>query len=95
MNKSLYTNIAFISYKREDEAWAKWLQRKLEHYKLPTEIRKKNPNLEFSEHPRHVFKDTTDLNGGVLAKEIKKRIRLIQISYCNLFTSCCKKRMGM
>lgn len=23
-----YTNIAFISYKREDEAWAKWLQKK-------------------------------------------------------------------
>lgn len=67
-----YTNIAFISYKREDEAWAKWLQKKLEHYKLPTEIRKNNPNLEFSEHPRHVFKDTTDLSGGVLAEEIKK-----------------------
>lgn len=69
---SKYTNIAFISYKREDEAWAKWLQKKLEHYKLPTEIRKKNPDLEFSEHPRHVFKDTTDLSGGVLAEEIKK-----------------------
>ena len=51
---------------------AKWLQKKLEHYKLPTEIRKKNPDLEFSEHPRHVFKDTTDLSGGVLAEEIKK-----------------------
>ena len=38
---SKYTNIAFISYKREDEAWAKWLQKKLEYYKLPTEIRKK------------------------------------------------------
>lgn len=68
---SKYTNIAFISYKREDEAWAKWLQKKLEHYKLPIEIRKKHPNLEFSERPRHVFKDTTDLSGGVLAKAIK------------------------
>lgn len=66
-----YTYIAFISYKREDEAWAKWLQKKLEHYKLPTEIRKKNPDLEFYECPRHVFKDTTDLSGGVLAKAIK------------------------
>lgn len=28
--------------------------------------------MEFSEHPRHVFKDTTDLSGGVLAEEIKK-----------------------
>ena len=26
---------AFISYKREDEEWAKWLQHKLEHYKSP------------------------------------------------------------
>lgn len=66
-----YTNIAFISYKREDEAWAKWLQKKVEHYKLPIEIRKIHPNLEFSECPRHVFKDTTDLSGGVLAKAIK------------------------
>lgn len=68
---SEYSNVAFISYKREDEAWAKWLQKKLQYYKLPTEIRKKYPNLEFSERPRHVFKDTTDLSGGVLAKAIK------------------------
>lgn len=34
-SKSEYSNIAFISYKREDEAWAKWLQKKIEHYKLP------------------------------------------------------------
>lgn len=31
-----YKNYAFISYKREDEKWAKWLQRKLENYKLPS-----------------------------------------------------------
>lgn len=66
-----YTNIAFISYKREDEKWARWLQKKLEHYKLPAEIRKQNPNMDFAENPRHVFKDTTDLSGGVLAKVIK------------------------
>jgi len=63
MQTSLYTNIAFISYKREGEEWAKWFQKKLEHYKLPTEIRKKNPDLEFSAHPRHVFTDTTDQSG--------------------------------
>lgn len=71
MADSTYTNIAFISYKREDEKWAKWLQKRLEYYELPTEIRKKYPDLEFLEHPRHVFKDTTDLSGGVLAKAIK------------------------
>ena len=46
MSNSPYINIAFISYKREDEEWAKWLQKKLEHDKLPTEIRKQNPDLE-------------------------------------------------
>ena len=34
-------------------------------------MRKKHPDLEFSEHPRHIFRDTTDLSGGVLAKAIK------------------------
>ena len=65
-----YTNIAFISYKREDEKWAKWLQNKLEHYQLPIEVRKQK--VEFAERPRHVFKDTTDLSGGVLEKAIKE-----------------------
>lgn len=67
-----YTNIAFISYKREDKRWAKWLQSKLEHYKLPIEILEQEPDLEFAKNPRHVFRDTTDLSGGVLAKAIKE-----------------------
>lgn len=64
---------AFISYKREDEKWAKWLQHKLEHYKLPTSIRKTNPSLP--ERARPVFKDTTDLAGGVLEKAIKEALQ--------------------
>lgn len=64
--------LAFISYKREDEKWAKWLQHKLEHYKLPTSIRKTNPSLP--ERARPVFKDTTDLAGGVLEKAIKEAL---------------------
>lgn len=39
-NKRIYDNYAFISYKREDEKWAEWLQRKLEGYKLPTILKK-------------------------------------------------------
>jgi len=31
---------ALISYEREDEKWAKWLQNKLETYKLPTSLAK-------------------------------------------------------
>ncbi len=34
-----YTNIAFISYKREDEKWEKWLQYKLDHYQAYNRVR--------------------------------------------------------
>jgi len=64
-----YKYLAFISYKREDEKWAKWLQHRLEHYKLPTSVRRDNPSLP--DRIRPVFKDTTDLAGGVLEKAIK------------------------
>ncbi len=67
-----YKYLAFISYKREDEKWAKWLQYKLEHYKIPTSIRKNNPELP--ERIRPVFKDTTDLSGGVLENAIKEAL---------------------
>lgn len=29
---------AYISYKREDELWAKWLQHKLEQYRFPSNL---------------------------------------------------------
>ena len=57
---------AFISYKREDEKWAKWLQHKLEHYKLPSNVRKENAALPKDLRP--VFKDTSELASGVLSE---------------------------
>ena len=63
---------AFISYKREDEKWAKWLQHKLEHYQLPASVRNSNPLIPKRVCP--VFKDTTDLAGGVLEKAIKEAL---------------------
>ncbi len=67
-----YKYFAFISYKREDEEWAKWLQHKLEHYRLPLKLREKNPELPKEIRP--VFKDTSELAGGVLAKEINEAL---------------------
>ncbi len=61
---------AFISYKREDEKWAKWLQKKLESYSLPTTIRKENPELPNKIRP--VFRDQSELSGGNLKVEIEK-----------------------
>lgn len=63
---------AFISYKREDEAWAKWLQKKLESYKLPTYARSENKDIP--ERIRPVFRDTTDLTGGLLNQKLTEAL---------------------
>lgn len=65
-----YEYFAFISYKRDDEKWAKWLQKKLESYSLPTAIRKKDPELPNKIRP--VFRDQSELSGGNLKAEIEK-----------------------
>ena len=58
---------AFISYKREDEKWAKWLQNKLEHYRFPTNL---NGQAHLPKYIRPTFRDVTDLSPGLLAEEI-------------------------
>lgn len=63
---------AFISYKREDEKWAKWLQDKLEHYKFPTNL---NGRTDLPKHIRPTFRDVTDLKPGLLAEEINNALR--------------------
>lgn len=65
-----YEYFAFISYKREDEKWAKWLQKKLESFSLPAAIRKENPELPNKIRP--VFRDQSELSGGNLKTEIEK-----------------------
>lgn len=65
-----YEYFAFISYKREDERWAKWLQRKLEYYKLPSSVKQERPELP--DQIRPVFRDKSELSGGLLAEVIKK-----------------------
>ena len=63
---------AFISYKREDEKWAQWLQDKLEHYKFPTNL---NGRTDLPKHIRPTFRDVTDSTPGLLAEEIDKALR--------------------
>ena len=67
-----YTYYAFISYKREEEQWAKWLQRKLEHYRFPTNL---NGRENLPERIYPTFRDVTDLTPGQLAVEIDKNLR--------------------
>ena len=61
---------AFISYKREDEKWAKWLKKEIEYYRLPT-------LLNGQSHPknlRYVFRDVEGLSGGDLTPQIHEAL---------------------
>lgn len=62
---------AFISYSHKDERIAKWLQRRLEQYRLPSEIIN---DCEKTRYLRPIFRDRTDLNVGVLNEEIKRNL---------------------
>jgi hypothetical protein len=66
-----YRYYAFISYKREDEEWAKWLQHKLEHYKLPSNL---DGRTDLPKEIRPVFKDTSELTPGNLPEQISKAL---------------------
>ena len=67
-----FSNIAFISYKREDEKWAVWLQKRLESYRLPSVIRSGQPGLP--KYIRPVFRDKTDLGAGILGEELTREL---------------------
>lgn len=69
---STYKNFAFISYSHRDMGVAKWLQRSLERFKLPTEIH--NEIDANSRYLRPVFRDQSDLNTGVLGDELRKHL---------------------
>ncbi len=73
---------AFISYNSKDTAWGKKLQKKLEHYRLPSTL--------CSEHgwPRTpikpVFFAPTDIQPGGLSEELQERLKASQ----NLIVIC-------
>jgi WD40 repeat protein len=57
---------AFISYKREDAKWAKWLKKKLEHYHLPSSLN----GHDIPENMRYVYRDVENLTSGGLTQRI-------------------------
>lgn len=66
-----YQYFAFISYKREDEEWARWLQHKLESYRLPSNL---NGRTDLPKEIRPVFKDTSELTPGNLPEQINEAL---------------------
>lgn len=61
---------AFISYSHADEAWAGWLQRGLERYRVPSRLRAARPELPRRLYP--VFRDREELaSSGDLGDSIR------------------------
>ena len=58
---------AFISYSHQDLKWGKWLQKKLESYRIPKEFRKDRKHLQ-------IFRDQTDLAGVELHSSLQKAL---------------------
>ncbi len=56
-----YTYYAFISYKHGDMKWGRWLQRSLEHYRLPSALCRQ---LDLPRRLTPIFRDETDLGAG-------------------------------
>jgi len=64
---------AFISYKHEDEKWAKWLQKRLETYRLPVALQKQQ---HCPKKLKPVFRDNTDMTPGNLAEKLHENLEL-------------------
>ena len=61
---------AFISYSHADMKWGRWLQKKLETFRVPREVardRQGSGNLR-------IFRDQTDLAGAELAAALDREI---------------------
>lgn len=68
----MYRNYAFISYSHRDMRVARWLQRKLESFRLPSEV---HSDIEATgRYLRPVFRDQADLNSGVLGDELRRHL---------------------
>ena len=70
--ENTYTFYAFISYRSTDEKWAKWLQNKLESYRLPTALHKKNSRLPKRLKP--CFRYHTDIQPNELKVELEEKL---------------------
>ncbi|MCD7820981.1 MAG: TIR domain-containing protein [Clostridiales bacterium] len=79
---SKYSYYAFISYKHEDVKAAKWLQKKLQNYRLPSKLAKEpGISAEIFDEDAHlphrlspIFRDQTDLTPGNLGTSLKKAL---------------------
>ena len=77
-----YKYFAFISYNSKDTAWGKKLQKKLEHYRMPSTLCSEHNWERKPINP--VFFAPTDIQPGGLTEELQERLR----SSKNLIVIC-------
>lgn len=68
-----YKYYAFVSYRSSDEKYAKWLQDKIEAYRLPTTIQKMNAALP-KKQLRPCFRYHTDIQPNELKTELRNKL---------------------
>ena len=71
MDKS-FKNKVFISYSHKDEKYAKWLQMRLENFRLSLKVQKENPDLPIQ--LREIWRDDTHCPTGALSEHIKSAL---------------------
>ncbi|MBR3170449.1 MAG: toll/interleukin-1 receptor domain-containing protein [Lachnospiraceae bacterium] len=69
-DKSEYTFDAFISYSHRNQNWGKWLQRKLETFPIPNDMRGDRPRGQ----KLRIFRDQTDLAGTGLQDSLRQNL---------------------
>ena len=68
-----YTYYAFVSYRSSDEKWARWLQEKIEGYRLPTTIQHEHSDLPKT-RLRPCFRYHTDIQPNELKTELRQKL---------------------
>ena len=69
-DKSEYTFDAFISYSHRNQNWGNWLQRKLETFPIPDDMRGDRPRGQ----KLRIFRDQTDLAGTGLQNSLRQNL---------------------
>lgn len=82
MTNNTYKYFAFISYNAKDTNWGKRLQKKLEHYRMPTTLCNQHGWKRTPINP--VFFAPTDIQPGGLSEELQERLKASQ----NLIVIC-------